>query len=131
MSHSGPQRTTAERITLAISTLILVSILGLAGWASIRSGDDLPTIDVDVHLAEVRQTGPDYYIPISITNAGGLTAQDVVVTGELHSGADTPEVAEIIITFLAGGETENAEFIFSTDPREGNLIVRPTSFMHP
>ena len=131
MSSSTSERTTAERITLVISLLVLGSILSLAGWASMRSGDEPPTIQVEAHLEDVRETDSGFYVPITITNTGGLTAQDVTVSGELDTGEEQPETADITITFLAGGEEESAEMVFTTDPNDGEFTVGATSYLNP
>ena len=130
MSASS-ERTTAERITLLASMLILVGILALATWANVRTGDAPPTIQVEAHLEDVRETDSGFYLPITITNTGGLTAQDVTVTGELDTGEEQPETADITITFLAGGEEESAEMVFTTDPNDGEFTVGATSYLNP
>ena len=131
MSNSDAERTTAERITMIISTLILVGILGLAVWANARTGDLPATITVEANLGAVRETDNEYYVPITITNTGGLTAQNVTVTGELNFGEGEPETGEVTIDFLAGGESEQAELIFARDPREGELTVGANSYLKP
>lgn len=131
MSDSSNKRTTAERITLAISALIIVGIVGLAAWSSSRVGDDAVVISVEAHYEKVREHDGLFYLPITITNTGGHTAQTVTVSGELDTGEGNPESADVSIDFLAGGEKEEAALIFSSDPSDGNLTIRPTSYMRP
>lgn len=128
---SEPQRTTAERITSVISLLVLVATFGLAAWADAHSGDGPPVIVVQTHLDQVRETESGFYLPVTVTNTGGLTAQDVVITGELVIGEGEPETAEITITFLSGSEAEEGQLIFSENPNDGELKVGPTSFLSP
>lgn len=123
--------TTAERITLIISLVILVGILSLAVWSSVRTGEDPPDILIDVDIEDVREMDAGYYVPIRVTNNGGMTAQDLVVSGELDLGDGEPETADITISFLAGGETESAEMVFSAHPDDGELTIGPTSFLKP
>lgn len=130
MSNSS-ERTTAERITFAISSLILAAIVGLAIWAGIRSGNASPTIEIQVRWESIRQTDAGYYVPITVTNTGGETAQDVMITGVLDTGVESPETAEVTFMFLASGETEHAELVFASNPNDGELVVRPTSFVVP
>lgn len=125
------ERTTAERITFIASLVILLGILGMAAWASFRVGNAQPEIDVVAHLDKVRETDTGFYVPITITNTGGVTAQDVVVTGELDTGEGEPETAEVTITFLAGNESEEAEMVFTTHPAEGDFTIGPTSYVQP
>lgn len=131
MRSEESNHTTAERITMTISIVILAMVIGLASWASFATGDSAPRIEVDVSLNEVREEPSGYYVPITITNNGGRTAQSVVVSGELVTDAPQPETAEVTIDFLAGGESETAELVFASDPVSGELTIRPASFLHP
>jgi uncharacterized protein (TIGR02588 family) len=54
-----------------------------------------------------------------------------MVTGELDTGESEPETAEVTITFLASGESEEAEIIFQSDPTTGEVSVSPTSYLKP
>lgn len=128
---SEPQRSTAERVTSVISLLVLVTTFALAGWANANSGEGPPVIEVEAQMDKVRETESGFYLPITVTNTGGLTAQDVVVTGELDTGEGEPETADITITFLSGSEKETAELVFTTDPNEGDFTIGPTSFIDP
>lgn len=131
MSSQDSKHTTAERVTLAISVLVLAAVMGLTAYSQIATGEEPPTINVEVDLDGVRETDHGYYVPIAITNDGGLTAQDVMVTGELVLGEEEPETAEVTIDFLAGGESEQAELVFSAHPDEGEFTVAPTSYLVP
>lgn len=131
MSDSSNNRTTAERITLAVSALILIGIIGLAAWSSYRVGDDVAVISIEAHLENVREHEGMFYLPVTISNTGGQTAQEVSVSAELETEGGDTETAEVTIAFLAGGEHESAQLIFSTDPSEGELKLRPASYVHP
>lgn len=131
MSKEDSEHTAAERITMGISIVILAAIIGLAGWASYSTGDSSPVIEVEAHMSEIRETDDGFYVPITITNNGGFTAQSVMVTGELLIEGEEPETAEVTIDFLAGGETEGAALVFSTNPNNGEFTVAPTSYLQP
>lgn len=131
MSDTQNERTTAERITLLISALIIIGIVALAAWTSYRVGDDPSIVTIEPNFETVREENGMYYLPITISNDGGLTAQDVTVSAELDTGDGQPETAEVTIAFLAGGEHESAALIFSSNPAEGELTIRPASYLHP
>lgn len=131
MNNERSERTTAERITFFISLGLLAAILGLAGWASLSGGDTPPTITVEADLQQVRELDAVWYLPITITNTGSRTAQSVTVSGELATDEGEPETAEVSIDFLAGGESEQAELVFTTDPASGDLTLAPVSFLYP
>lgn len=123
--------TTAERITMVISLVILVSIISVAVWSNERTGHAPPDIVVEVHMEDVREMDAGFYVPITITNNGGMTAQDLIVVGELDLGEDEPETADVTVAYLAGGETEAAEMVFSAHPEDGEFTIGPTSFLKP
>ena len=123
--------TTAERITLVASIIVLVSILSVAVWSNVRTGEAPPDIVVEVDMENVREMDAGFYVPIEITNNGGTTAEDLVVSGELDLGEGDPETADVTIAFLAGGETEAAEMVFSAHPEDGEFTISPTSFLKP
>lgn len=131
MNESSSDRTSAERITFAISLLILIAVLAMAVWSNHRVGSEPAAIQVQAQLDDVRENDGLFYVPITITNTGGKTVEAVMVTGELVLGDGNSEIGEVTIDFLAGGEQEAAELIFSTDPSEGDLTVRPTSYLQP
>lgn len=131
MSNEVSERTAAERITFFISLGLLAAILGLAGWANVREGNDPPTISIEAEMERVRAQDSVWYLPIAITNTGSHTAQSVTVSGELATGEGAPETAEVTIDFLAGGETEQAELVFRSDPATGDLTLAPVSFLYP
>jgi uncharacterized protein (TIGR02588 family) len=118
-------------VTSIISVLVIIGTFALAGWANAHSGEGPPVIEVQAHMDRVRETESGFYLPITVENTGGLTAQDVVVTGELDTGEGEPETADIIIAFLSGSEKETAEIIFTSDPNEGDFTIGPTSFVNP
>lgn len=130
-SQGHATSTTAERITLTISIVILVGILSVAVWSNMRTGEDTPDIVIEVDMENVQEKEAGFYVPFTITNNGGVTAQDLVVSGELDVGDGQPETADVTIAFLAGGETESAEMIFSTHPEDGEFTIGPTSFLKP
>lgn len=130
-SQEHAASTTAERITLVASLVILVSILSVAVWSNVRTGQDPPDIVVEVDMEDVQERDAGFYVPITITNNGGTTAQDLVVSGELDLGDGEPETADVTISYLAGGETEAAEMVFSVHPADGEFTIGPTSFLKP
>ena len=135
-SGSGPEpepkerrrRTGPEWLTLAISTALVLAVVGLVVYLSVTGGVRPPTFAATPLAEEIRHEGETYYLPVTVTNEGDLTAADVVVVAELTTGADPPETAEFTIDFLAGGETAEATVAFTADPTAGDLTVGVASF---
>jgi uncharacterized protein (TIGR02588 family) len=53
------------------------------------------------------------------------------VIAELSINGKVEEDGEQQIDFLASGETEEGAFVFSRDPRQGELVVRVASYKLP
>lgn len=114
-------RTGAEWITLTISILIIASLVGLLTYLHFTQGTKPPIIQVEAKLEEVKQQGDAYYLPLTITNMGEKTAQDVEIQVSLDSGEGDPESIGFTILFLAGSESDYETAVFSNDPSEGEL----------
>jgi uncharacterized protein (TIGR02588 family) len=114
-------RTGAEWVTLSISILIIAALVGLLTYLYFTQGTKSPVIQVEAKLEEVKQEGDAYYLPLTITNMGEKTAQDVEIQVSLASGEGDPESVGFTILFLAGNESDYETAVFSNDPAEGEL----------
>lgn len=124
-------RSTAEWTTLGISITIVLGILGLITYLYVSGGGAPPRITVETKIEELRTEANGYYLPVEVINEGDRTAEEVRVEAELDSGTGQAETAEITVTFLAGGERVSGTFIFSEDPRAGDLTVQAISYKDP
>jgi uncharacterized protein (TIGR02588 family) len=123
-------RTTAEWVTLGISTLIVLALAGLVVFQAITQGTRPPQIEIEPLTEEVKQVGESYYLPISVTNSGDKAVEAVEVEVELRVEGDEPETIGFTVQFLAGLETDTHTVILSGDPRSGELTFT-TSFHEP
>src|SRR5687768_5825185 len=117
----GKKASTAERITLGISVLIVLALAALVIYQQIAGGTEPPVIEVQPRLEEIRQEGGAYYVPIDISNKGELTAEDVEVQMSLEIDGEEPETIAFAVKFLAGGETGQQTVVFQNNPAEGEL----------
>lgn len=124
------QRIPAEWITFTIASLIVALIMGLVLLIWVTQNDRPPLLSVTVN-SEIRQEQGQYYVPFSITNTGGDTAESVQVIGELRISGEVVEHGEQQVDFLSSGEKEEGAFIFSRDPTQGTLLVRVASYKLP
>jgi uncharacterized protein (TIGR02588 family) len=115
------KRTTAEWVTLGVSLVVLLGLVGLVVFVSLTRGDKPSTIKIEPVLNEVRQSEDAYYLPINITNDGDMAVGDVEVELSLASEGSEPETIAFTVLFLAGGETSQEIVAFSTDPSKGEL----------
>lgn len=124
------KRSLAEWVTFAIASFILATLSGLVVYNWLTNKHEPPILSVTQNTA-MRETGGQFYIPFILTNTGGETAESVQVIAELRVNGEVLESGEQQIDFLSSGETQEGAFIFSRDPRKGQLILRVASYKLP
>ena len=125
-----PHRSPAEWTSFGIATSILAAIVGLVLFNWFDQKDKPPILSATPN-AEIRQAQGQFYVPFEITNSGGETAESVQIIAELRVNGEVEETGEQNIDFLSGGEKQEGAFIFSRNPREGELILRVASYKLP
>ncbi len=128
--HQDQGRSLAEWVTFGIATAILLAIVGLVIYDWVITPPLPPTVQVRQTEA-IRTINGSYYVPFSVANTGGKTAAAVQVIAELRVNGMVVQRGEQQIDFLSGGESRDGAFIFSRDPRMGELTVRVASYKMP
>ena len=123
------RRSLAEKVSFSVSLSIVGIIIALVCYIWV-TGDTNPPV-LSVTTAEVRQINQQYYVPFTVVNSGGETANLVEVVAQLASDSTTVETGKQQIDFLSRKEERSGEFIFSRDPRQGELSVRVASYQQP
>ncbi|PSB48247.1 TIGR02588 family protein [filamentous cyanobacterium Phorm 6] len=124
------KRSLAEWVTFAIACSILATLVGLVVYSWLTKKQEPPIISVTRNEA-IREEKGQFYVPFAVANTGGETAESVQIIGELRVKGEVVESGDLQIDFLSSGETEEGAFIFSRDPRQGELIVRSSSYLLP
>ncbi|UNU25870.1 TIGR02588 family protein [Microcoleus vaginatus] len=124
------KRTFAEWVTFAIACFILFTLTGLVLYNWVSKKEEPPIISV-TRNTPIRETQGQFYVPFIVTNTGGETAESVQIIAELRVNGEVLESGDQQIDFLSSGETQEGAFIFSRDPRQGELIVRSSSYKLP
>ncbi|HEY1011529.1 MAG TPA: TIGR02588 family protein [Herpetosiphonaceae bacterium] len=124
------KRTGAEWTAFGVAAAILLAVLGAVGYLWADQGDGEPQIEIS-QAGEIRQRGDSFYVPFEVRNLGGATAAEIQLEAELTGADGEPEPASQQIGFLAGGETERGAFVFSSDPRQGELTLRVAGYLDP
>ncbi|MEG4252275.1 TIGR02588 family protein [Microcoleus sp. Pol10D4] len=134
MSESNNQqqqkRTPAEWVTFAIACSILSILIGLVIYNWVTKKQEPPIISV-TRNTPIRENQGQFYVPFTVTNTGGETAESVQIIAELRVNGEVLESGDQQIDFLSSDETQEGAFIFSRDPRQGELIVRSSSYKLP
>jgi uncharacterized protein (TIGR02588 family) len=121
----------AEWVTLAISTLIVVGLIGLTAYFYVTSPSTPAAVEVEPRPAETYQSGSRYYLPLTIRNTGGETGEEVRIRVSVTDASGRQEAAEMMIQFLAGGGSSKAVAAFGIDPRQGQVEAVVVSYLEP
>jgi uncharacterized protein (TIGR02588 family) len=123
--------TLAERVTFGLASLILAVFVGLVIYVWLDQERQKPPIISVEESQSIREVTGQFYVPFDVTNTGGNTAESVQIIAELKINGEVAESGEQQIDFLSGGETATGAFVFSQDPRLGDLMVRVASYKLP
>lgn len=129
--EAGSGRSLAEWVTLAVSSLLVMGLIGATTWLHWTASSDPPAMMVETQTAEAYGAGGRFYLPVTVWNTGGLTAEEVRVRIVLTDGAGRTETAGFQVQFLAGGGSERGVVSFGSDPRQGQIEAVVESFLEP
>ena len=123
-------RTTAEWVTFGIASVIVGAIASLVIYNWLTEQHQPPEISVR-RTDAIREKDGSFYIPFEVVNTGGETAESVQVVAELKKNGTVEESGDLQVDFLAEGETEKGAFVFTQNPRQGELTLRIGSYKTP
>jgi uncharacterized protein (TIGR02588 family) len=123
-------RLPAEWFTIAVSSLIVAALVGLILLVWVTQDSRPPILSLTAGT-EIRQEQGYYYVPFTVRNEGGGTAESVQVIGELLIDGEVEEHGEQQIDFLSSREEEEGAFVFSRNPNAGELVLRVASYKLP
>ncbi|MBD2449605.1 TIGR02588 family protein [Nostoc sp. FACHB-152] len=125
-----PERSLAEWISFSVASFILAVIVGLVSYTWYNEDNQPPIIAVS-RKENIRESNGQFYVLFDVVNKGGKTAESVQITAELKINGQVTETGEQNIDFLSSGEQEEGAFVFTQNPRQGELIIRVASYKLP
>jgi uncharacterized protein (TIGR02588 family) len=120
----------AEWVTFLISVSLLALLVGLVIHSWITQSDGPPILQI-ITNGEIQQVEKQYYVPFTVTNIGGETAESVQIIGEIEENGRVEQVGDQQIDYLSGGEKQEGAFVVDRDPRQGNFAMRVASYKLP
>jgi uncharacterized protein (TIGR02588 family) len=118
-----------EWITAAIGFVLVASVIGFLLYEAL-SGNQMPP-DVKLSVASIVRAQNGYLVKITAVNQGGITAEGVIVEGELRSGTEAVERSRTTIDYLPPRSEKRAGLFFTRDPQQFELQVRPFGYEEP
>lgn len=120
----------AESVTLAIASLIVATLVALIIFIWITESDEDPIIAI-IRDQAIHEAQGQYYVPFTVANEGGKTAEAVAIVAELKINGQVEESGEQEIDFLSSQEKEEGVFIFKHNPQAGELTIRASGYKLP
>lgn len=129
-SEPYPPRSPAEWVSFGFAAAILTSVIGLTSYLWLGEQNQQPPDLVVTSSQQIQESSGQFAVPFSVTNRGGETAEAVQIIAALKING-VEETGEQQINFLSSGETARGAFVFSRDPRRGDLSLRVASYKLP
>jgi len=123
---SAAPKSTAEWMSLAVSIIILSAFVGTIIWLWVN--EPAGPAQFQIQRGMVRNETGFFYLPVTVTNTGGLAAGQVRVEGKLNNEGQE-EIAATTIEFLPVRAQEEVVLVFRNDP--SGAVVQVVSYHQP
>jgi uncharacterized protein (TIGR02588 family) len=124
-------RSSAEWITLAMSSLIVLGLIALTTYFYLTGSTAPAMLEVEPRIAETYQAGGRFYLPVTVHNSGGATGEEIRIRVTAIGSSGPQETAEFQVQFLAGGGSSKAVVSFASDPRQSQVSGAAISYLEP
>jgi uncharacterized protein (TIGR02588 family) len=128
----GAGRSLAEWVTLALSFLVVGSLIAVAlEEESIRQEEDGSSLLVTFDINDSRREGNSFAIPYTVLNTGSEAISSADVWIDVYDGEALVESAEITVEFLPLQGQQRGEYVSAYDPATHTLRGRVESLQFP
>lgn len=118
-------------VTLALSVLVLVALVGGLVWLDVSTGDQNARITTDLQFDKAYEHEGDWYLPVTITNDGDRATDVLQVDIVRPIEGEQPETSTLEYAFVAGGETVEGIAVFDEEPTTDTIEVDVLSITEP
>lgn len=119
-----------EWIAGCIGLILTLGLLGLVGWQAVK-GSRGAVPHVQVRVTGITRAAPGYVVAIQAENSTGQTAGGVQVEGRLTRADGPTETSNTSFDYIPGHSVVKGGLFFTSDPRKGELQVRPLGYRVP
>ncbi|HWQ11570.1 MAG TPA: hypothetical protein VNL77_02150 [Roseiflexaceae bacterium] len=119
-----------EWSVFAAGLLLIACTVAFLLYEGARTERSPPQLRAEAGMAQ--RAGAHYLVPVTVTNAGGRTAQAVRVEVALERGGAPVEVAAFELDFVPGTSAGEGWAVFRSDPAAAERIsARVVGFTTP
>ena len=123
------QKNALEWTVFAISALIFVALVGYLAVEATRRGPS--GLHIEVTTGSAQRQGDFWAVPVTMSNHGEQTAEQLNIEVALLEDGREVEVTEVDLAFLPRRSERHAWALFRNDPRELEIVARAVSFKEP
>ena len=124
-----PEKNWLEWSVFTVSLLLVVTVVAYLAYDAISTNDAPP--DLAVQLGTPEQHSGYFAVPITVTNAGDLTAEGVVVEVVVERG-DEEEQAQLEIAYVPRQSQREGWVTFEQDPQTADrMTARAIGYEQP
>jgi uncharacterized protein (TIGR02588 family) len=118
-----------EWVAAAIGLALAVSMLAFLVYSGVTTTSSTPALAV--HAESIQAQPQGYAVTVRAVNHAGTTAADVKILGELLSGAQVVESAEMTLRYIPARSEQRGGLLFRNDPRKHELRLRAQGYGPP
>ena len=121
-----------EWAVFALSAVLVAATVGYLAYDAVRGDDAPPLLTVEVGQAEPRAGSQSVWrVPVTVRNAGHVTAEGVRVEVTLEIPGSPPETADFDVAFVPRESKREGWVTFRGDPSRGRLSGRAAGYEKP
>ena len=129
MPHDRRNESRWEWVAAAVSTALVLFVLGLLSYDAVARPQTPPA--VEVRADTVLQSGGMWLVEFEAFNRGHSTAAAVKVEGRITGAAGEAETSEAMLDYVPGRSRRRGGLFFRQDPRGRGLELRVHGYQEP
>ena len=129
MPHDRRDESRWERVAAAVSTALVLFVLGLLAYDAVARPQTPPA--VEVRADTVLRAGGLWIVEFEVFNRGHNTAAAVKVEGRITGPGGQAETSEAMMDYVPGRSRRRGGLFFRQDPRGRGLELRAHGYQEP
>jgi uncharacterized protein (TIGR02588 family) len=121
-----PGKNWLEWTVFSISGAVIALVAAFLAYLAVMTGRQNPALVVT--LGDPEQVPSGYAVPVTVTNTGDVTAEQVGIEVSLEGASDR---GQLTIAFVPGGSRRHGWVVFTQEPAKERLRVRLVGYEKP
>lgn len=131
-SGPGPAPTSAERVTIVVSFLVVAILIGAALVEEARIEGSAPAgLEVTFDVGRTITRDDRYFVPYTVFNHGGQAIDSAEIRFQVLSGETVLQEDDIFVQFLPLDGNQIGLYATELDPATHSFRARPITLQFP